>query len=64
MEYLDIPLKDSIKGWHFEWFTMENHHKSLPACFGRQPDIRAPSWTEVPTNSKLVEAESRLEGGE
>jgi hypothetical protein len=34
-EYLDIPLKDSIKGWRFKWFTMENHNKSLPAQSGR-----------------------------
>jgi hypothetical protein len=38
-EYLDIPLKDNIKGWCFEWFTMENHKKSLPARSGRQPDV-------------------------
>jgi hypothetical protein len=24
-EYLDIPLKDSIKGWRLEWFIVENH---------------------------------------
>jgi hypothetical protein len=54
-EYLDIPLKDSIKGWCFEWFTMENHHKSLPARSSRWPDVRKPSWTEVPTDSKLAE---------
>jgi hypothetical protein len=53
-EYLDIPLKDSIKGWRFEWFTMKNHYKSLPARSGRQPDVRASSWTEVPTNSELA----------
>jgi hypothetical protein len=29
-EYLDIPLKDRIKGWRLEWFIMENHCKSLP----------------------------------
>jgi hypothetical protein len=29
-EYLDIPLKDSIKGWRLEWFIVENHDKSLP----------------------------------
>jgi hypothetical protein len=29
-EYLDIPLKDSIKGWRLEWFIVENHGKSLP----------------------------------
>jgi hypothetical protein len=30
-EYLDIPLKDIIKGWRFEWFTMKNYNKSLSA---------------------------------
>jgi hypothetical protein len=35
---------------------MENHHKSLPARSRRQPDVRTPSWTEVPTNSELDEA--------
>jgi hypothetical protein len=29
-EYLDIPLKDSIKGWRLEWFIVKNHGKSLP----------------------------------
>jgi hypothetical protein len=31
MEYLDIPLKDSIKGWRLEWFIVENHGKSPPS---------------------------------
>jgi hypothetical protein len=30
MEYLDILLKDNIKGWRLQWFIMENHGKSLP----------------------------------
>jgi hypothetical protein len=29
-EYLDIPLKDNIKGWRLEWFIVQNHGKSLP----------------------------------
>jgi hypothetical protein len=29
-DYLDIPLKDSIKGWRLEWFIVENHGNSLP----------------------------------
>jgi hypothetical protein len=57
-EYLGIPFKDSIKGWRFEWFTMENHNKSLPARSGRYPDVQTPSWTEVPTDLEL--AESRM----
>jgi hypothetical protein len=42
-EYVDIILKDNIKGWSFEWFNMENHNKSLPARSGRQPDVRVSS---------------------
>jgi hypothetical protein len=56
VEYLDIPLKDSIKGWRLEWFTMENHNNSLPPRSGRQPDVRVPSWIEGPTNSEVTEA--------
>jgi hypothetical protein len=29
-EYLEILLKDSIKGWRLEWFIVENHGNSLP----------------------------------
>jgi hypothetical protein len=57
-EYLDIPLKDSIKGWRLEWFIVENHGKSLAPRSGRQPDVRAPSWTESPTD--LVKVHSSL----
>lgn len=32
--YLDIPLKDSNRGWHDEWFTMENHGNSLLTQLG------------------------------
>jgi hypothetical protein len=42
-KYLDIPLKDSIKGWRLEWFIVENHCKSLPPQSWRQPDVRTPS---------------------
>jgi hypothetical protein len=35
IEYLDIPLMDSIKGWRLEWFIVENHCKSLPPRLGR-----------------------------
>jgi hypothetical protein len=49
-KYLDIPLKDSIKGWRLEWFIVENHCKSLPPRSGRQLDVRTPSWVESPTS--------------
>jgi hypothetical protein len=59
-EYLDIPLKDSIKGWRLEWFIVENHGKSLPPRSGRQPDVHAPSWIESPTDLEITEAKVML----
>jgi hypothetical protein len=55
-DYLDIPIKDSIKGWHLEWFIVENHGNSLPPRSGRQSDVRTPSWTESPTDQEVAEA--------
>jgi hypothetical protein len=60
VEYLDIPLKDNIKGWSLEWFTMENHNKSLPPRLGRQLDVRTPSWVEYPTYSEAAKAKVLL----
>lgn len=59
-DYLDIPLKDSIKGWSLEWFIGENHGNSLPPRSGRQPDVRTPSWTESPTDQEVAEAGALL----
>jgi hypothetical protein len=59
-EYLDIPLKDNIKGWRLEWFILENHGNSLPPRSGRQSDVRTPSWTESPTNLEVAEAGALL----
>jgi hypothetical protein len=59
-EYLDISLKDSIKGWRLEWFIMENHCKSLTPRSGRQPDVHTPSWVESPTPSEVTEAKVLL----
>jgi hypothetical protein len=59
-DYLEIPLKDSIKGWRLEWFIVENHRSSLPPRSGRQPDVRTPSWTESPTDQEVAEAGALL----
>jgi hypothetical protein len=60
VEYLNIPLKDNIKGWCLEWFIVENHCKSLPPRAGRQPDVRTPSWVESPTFLEITEAKVLL----
>jgi hypothetical protein len=59
-DYLEIPLKDSIKGWRLEWFIVENHGNSLPPRSGRQSDVRTPSWTESPTDQEVAEAGALL----
>jgi hypothetical protein len=59
-DYLDIPLKDSIKGWRLEWFIMENHGNSLPPWSGRQPNVHTLSWTESPTDQEVAEAGALL----
>jgi hypothetical protein len=59
-EYLDIPLKDSIKGWRLEWFIVENHGKSLPPRSGKHPDVCTSSWIESPTALEVAEAKILL----
>jgi hypothetical protein len=59
-EYLDIPLKDNIKGWRYEWFTMENHNNSLPALSRRHPHMWVPRWIEGPIDSEISEARALL----
>lgn len=41
VDYLDIPLKGNNKGWHYEWFILENHNNS--AYSGKQPNLRLAS---------------------
>jgi hypothetical protein len=60
-KYLDIPLKDSIKGWRLEWFIVENHCESLPPRSGRQPDVRTPSWVESPIPLEVTETKVLLD---
>jgi hypothetical protein len=59
-EYLDIPLKDNIKGWRLEWFIVENHGQSLPPQSGRQLDVRTLSWIESPTALEVTKAKVLL----
>jgi hypothetical protein len=35
--FLDIPLKNSLQGWHETWFYCENHEPSLPPFVGGLP---------------------------
>jgi hypothetical protein len=35
--FLDLPLKNSLRGWHRTWFYCENHEANLPSFVGRLP---------------------------
>jgi hypothetical protein len=60
VEYLDIPLKDIIKGWRLEWFTMENHNKSLPLDQGGSPTFARPARQSPPTSSEVAKSKVLL----
>jgi hypothetical protein len=61
-EYLDIPLKDSIKGWRFKWFTMENHNKSLLLDQGDIPTSERLAGQRSPQIQILLSSGCYLQG--
>jgi hypothetical protein len=32
--FLNLPLKNSLRGWHKTWFYYESHEPSLPSIVG------------------------------
>jgi hypothetical protein len=38
-DFLDLPMKMSLKRWHKSWFYCENHDPSLSAFVGRLPEF-------------------------
>jgi hypothetical protein len=59
-DYLDIPLKDSIKGWRLNGSSWRIMGIPSPPRSGRQPDVRSPSWTESPMDQEVAEAGALL----
>jgi hypothetical protein len=51
-DFLTLPLKISLKGWHKQRFYWENHEPSLPPFVDRLPEYDA-TWVEKPTDSEL-----------
>lgn len=46
-KYLEMPLNETNKGWHEQWFTCENIAPRLPPMSGKPPQWN-PSWTKSP----------------
>jgi hypothetical protein len=55
-EYLDIPLKDSIKGLRLEWFIVENHDNYLPLGHGDSQIFALQVGLNPPTDLEIAEA--------
>jgi hypothetical protein len=51
-DFLILPLKTSLKGWHKQWFYYENHEPSLPPFIGQLLEHNA-TWVEEPMDSEM-----------
>jgi hypothetical protein len=52
-EFLDLPMKTSIKGWNKSWFYCESHEPSLPPFISRLSEYQK-SWIAEPTSAELL----------
>jgi hypothetical protein len=59
-DFLALPLKTSLKGWHTEWFYCENHKPSLPPFVGRFPEYDV-SWAEEPTDAEELAVQALVD---
>jgi hypothetical protein len=49
--FIDLPMKTSLKGWHKSWFYCENHELCLPPFVGQFPEYDG-TWVEEPTTTE------------
>jgi hypothetical protein len=52
VDFLELPIKTSLRGWHGMWFYYENHEPSLPSFVGRLPEFQG-TWSKEPTPLEL-----------
>jgi hypothetical protein len=50
--FFDLPMKSSLRGWHWTWFYCENHEPSLLSFVGQLLEFQG-SWHEEPTTTEL-----------
>jgi hypothetical protein len=51
-DFLELPMKTSLRGWHGTWFYCENHEPSLPSFVGWLLEFQG-TWSKEPTPLKL-----------
>jgi hypothetical protein len=56
-DFLILPLKTSLKGWHMQWFYCKNHELSLSPFVGRLPE-NDKTWIEEPLDAKMLVVKS------
>jgi hypothetical protein len=52
--FLYLPLKTSLRGWHTQWFYCINHELALPSFVGCLLKFEG-TWTEEPTATEMPE---------
>uniref|UniRef100_A0A0A8ZCI9 Uncharacterized protein n=1 Tax=Arundo donax TaxID=35708 RepID=A0A0A8ZCI9_ARUDO len=52
--YFNVPLKNSLKGWHDEWFYIENSDFSLFSWDGKALVVND-SWNAMPSAKDMEE---------
>jgi hypothetical protein len=52
-DFLALPLKTSLKGWHTQWFYCENHESNLPPFIDQLSEYDR-SWLEEPTDASCA----------
>ena len=57
--YPDFELRDTNKGWAWEWFVAANPAPCLLARTGCAPEYKA-CWEEPPTTKEMVQVERLL----
>src|SRR6266540_4023591 len=59
-QYIGLPIKISLKGWHSKWFYISNLRPSLPSYVGRRPIVKE-SWSSLPEGEELKQVVLLLE---
>jgi hypothetical protein len=52
-DFLNLPLKSSLKGWHRQWFYCEDHEPNLPPFIGHLSKYDA-MWVKEPVESEMA----------
>src|SRR6266540_2959323 len=59
-KYVNLPLRDSLKGWHCRWFYVSNPDPTLPTYVGRPPALEV-CWGSFPHEEEMKDVRILLD---